>query len=64
MYLGQDLELCASASSEHQRRVVVCGIDLILQPSTSARSTKPQRLSDHISARNSVGIDNMEDRII
>lgn len=25
---------------------------------------KPQRLSDHISAKNSVGIDNMEDGII
>lgn len=37
---GQDLELCASASWEHQRRVVVCGIDVILQPSSSARSHK------------------------
>lgn len=43
--------------------VVVCGIDVILQPSSSARSHKPQRLSYHISAKNSVGIDNVEDEI-
>lgn len=37
---GQYLELCASASWEHQRRVVVCGMDAILQPSRAARSHK------------------------
>lgn len=33
---------------------------VILQPSSAARSQKPQRLSDYISAKNSVGSDNME----